>query len=83
MQCIYTGLVVFPTDTGQATVGLTPFRHAIGVDPSSKMIESARATIGAVNPKFRFEESSAEDVHALEDGTADLIIAGMPLVIRR
>lgn len=47
------------------------------------MIESARATIGAVNPKFRFEESSAEDVHALEDGTADLIIAGMPLVIRR
>ena len=78
-----TGLSFFPTDAGQATIGLTPFRHVIGVDPSSKMIESARATIGAVDPKFRFEESSAEDVHALEDGTADLIIAGMPLITRR
>jgi hypothetical protein len=43
------------------------------------MIENARATIGAVDPpKFRFEVSSAEDVHTLEDGTADLIISGMP-----
>lgn len=62
--------------TGQATAGLTPFRHVIGVDPSRKMIENARATIGAVDPpKFRFEVSSAEDVHTLEDGTADLIIS--------
>ncbi|KAI0049342.1 hypothetical protein FA95DRAFT_1604467, partial [Auriscalpium vulgare] len=29
--------------TGQATVELTPFKRVVGVDPSAKMIESARA----------------------------------------
>ncbi|KAH8996660.1 S-adenosyl-L-methionine-dependent methyltransferase [Lactarius akahatsu] len=65
--------------TGQATVDLTPFKHVIGVDPSMKMVESARAslsTLGAVDrAKFRFEESSAENVAILDDGTVDLIIA--------
>jgi ubiquinone/menaquinone biosynthesis C-methylase UbiE len=74
---------IFPTAAGQATVGLTPFKHVIGVDPSAKMIESARDTIGAVDrAKFRFEESSAENVHTLGDGTVDLIIAGMPHITR-
>ena len=74
---------VFPTVAGQATASLTPFRHVIGVDPSSKMIESARAAVGAVDQaKFRFEESSAENVHTCEDGTVDLIVAGMPLITR-
>jgi hypothetical protein len=65
---------------GQATAGLTPFDHVIGVDPSMKMVESARAsllTLGSVDrAKFRFEESSAENVPIFEDGTVDLIIAG-------
>lgn len=73
---------VFPTVTGQATAGLTPFAHVTGVDPSMKMVESARAsllTLGSVDrAKFRFEESSAENVPIFEDGTVDLIIAGMP-----
>ncbi len=44
-----------------------------------KMVESARASLPTLDrPKFRFEESSAENVAILEDGTADLVIAGMP-----
>jgi len=43
------------------------------------MVESARAsllTLGSVDlAKFRFEESSAENVPIFEDGTVDLIIA--------
>lgn len=46
------------------------------------MVESARASLLTLGPvdraKFRFEESSAENVPIFEDGTVDLIIAGMP-----
>ncbi|KAI0266337.1 S-adenosyl-L-methionine-dependent methyltransferase [Gloeopeniophorella convolvens] len=65
--------------TGQATVELTPFGRVIGVDPSAKMVESARAALAKTRPadsaKFQFEKSSAENVSILRDGSVDLIVA--------
>ncbi|KAI0266338.1 S-adenosyl-L-methionine-dependent methyltransferase [Gloeopeniophorella convolvens] len=64
----------------QATAELTPFRRVIGVDRSTKMLDSARAAILNSRPddaaKFRFESASAEHVPVLQDGSVDLIVAG-------
>ncbi|EIM83771.1 S-adenosyl-L-methionine-dependent methyltransferase [Stereum hirsutum FP-91666 SS1] len=69
--------------TGQATTELTPFRHIIGVDPSAKMIDQARASISALPPdakllqgtKVEFVQSAAEDLKFLGDGSVDLLVA--------
>lgn len=74
---------------GQATTELTPFKHIIGVDPSSKMIDQARALLSASQSdpsndnkllpgtEIEFVQSAAEDLRFLQDGSVDLLIAGM------
>ncbi|KIY61808.1 S-adenosyl-L-methionine-dependent methyltransferase [Cylindrobasidium torrendii FP15055 ss-10] len=66
--------------TGQATVELTPFKNVVGVDPSEKMLEGARAhvleTLGQdVTDTFQFHQSVAEELPFIEDGSVDLTIA--------
>lgn len=73
--------------TGQATTELTPFRHIIGVDPSAKMIDQARASISVLQSdpnkkllpgaKLEFVQSAAEDLGFLGDGSVDLLVAGV------
>lgn len=62
---------------GQATTDLTQFKRVIGVDPSDSMVVGARKyteSLGVVNCEY--VRSPAEDLHFLEDGSADLIVAG-------
>ncbi|KAI0067036.1 hypothetical protein BV25DRAFT_1271400 [Artomyces pyxidatus] len=66
--------------TGQATIELTPFKHVIGVDPSAKMVASARAAVaqrqGAfASTQFEFRQAPAEAVASVADGTVDLVVA--------
>ncbi|OJA20052.1 hypothetical protein AZE42_13044 [Rhizopogon vesiculosus] len=64
--------------TGQATVELTPFMRVTGVDPSSKMIEVAQATLKAQpvsTGQNDYVQASAENLPFLEDGSVDLVIA--------
>ena len=66
---------------GQATVELTPFKRVIGVDPSAKMIESAREmtalSANSVNVnQFEYLQSSAESLPFLEDESVDLVVSG-------
>jgi len=64
--------------TGQATVELTPFKRVIGVDPSSKMIEVAQATLKTQpvsTGQYEYVEASAESLPFLADGSVDLITA--------
>lgn len=64
---------------------LTPFKRVVGVDPSAKMIESAREmtltnaqSTNSVNVnQFEYVQSSAEDLPFLEDGSVDLVVSGM------
>lgn len=68
---------------GLAIRGLAPkFTHAIGVDPSEGMIETARSLGGTSSTSLpiRYEISTAEDLGSnlsepIKDGTVDLIIA--------
>jgi trans-aconitate 3-methyltransferase len=68
---------------GFATVGLAPhFVHAIGIDPSEGMIETARSTGGtsSTSEPIRFEISNAEELGqtlspAIPDSSVDLITA--------
>ena len=68
--------------TGQATVELTPFKHIIGVDPSARMIERAREGVKTslagldLSSQIKFEQSSAEELNVLQDGSVDLVVAG-------
>ena len=70
--------------SGQATAELTPFKRVIGVDPSAKMIESAREmafadpqSTNSVNvTQFEYVQSSAESLPFLEDRSVDLVISG-------
>lgn len=69
---------------GQATTELTPFKRVVGVDPSAKMIESARqsaatdaqSTNSANVNQFEFVQADAEKLSFLEDGSVDLIVSG-------
>jgi SAM-dependent methyltransferase len=67
---------------GQATSELTPFKRVIGVDPSANMIDVARqstAQLGnSVNGTcFEYINGNAENLPFLEDGSVDLITAGV------
>ena len=60
---------------------LTPFKRVIGVDPSAKMIESAREmtalSTNSVNVnQFEYFQSSAESLLFLEDESVDLVVSG-------
>ena len=66
---------------GQAIVELTPFKRVIGVDPSAKMIKSARemtalSTNSVDVNQFEYLQSSAEDPPFLEDEGVDLVVLG-------
>ncbi|KLO18265.1 hypothetical protein SCHPADRAFT_820169 [Schizopora paradoxa] len=72
--------------TGQATVELHPFKRIVGVDPSQKMLESARkyadtfvSEEGKSNPsegnQFGFVQSAAEELGFLKDGSVDLVVS--------
>ncbi|KAI0826705.1 S-adenosyl-L-methionine-dependent methyltransferase [Trametes gibbosa] len=67
--------------TGQATVELTPFQHIVGVDPSARMIEQARAGVKTrlagldLSSQVEFVQSAAEDLAFLQDGSVDLVVA--------
>lgn len=58
---------------------LTPFRHVVGVDPSSKMIEKAREgiTADALPGQLQYELSPAESLPFIKDGSVDLLVSGM------
>ena len=58
---------------------LTPFRRIVGVDPSAKMIEEARAgiTADALPGQLQYEQSPAESLPFIEDGSVDLVVSGM------
>jgi len=67
---------------GQATTELIPFKRVIGIDPSAKMISTARE-LAAFNAqsanspeKFEYVEGNAENLSFLQDGSVDLIISG-------
>ena len=67
---------------GQATVELTPFKRIVGVDPSARMIEQARESVKTqlagidLSEQIHFEQSAAEDLKTINDGSVDLMIAG-------
>ncbi|KAL0959060.1 hypothetical protein HGRIS_014360 [Hohenbuehelia grisea] len=65
--------------TGQATIELSPFKRVIGVDPSQKMIEGARAHVESLglqsSNRFEFVQGPAEDLGFLQDGSVDLLVA--------
>jgi ubiquinone/menaquinone biosynthesis C-methylase UbiE len=69
---------------GQATEQLKPFQEAIGIDPSSVMLDKARASIAqslktsTTQTKFQFIQGSAEDLTqtTLQPESVDLITAG-------
>ena len=72
---------------GQATVELTPFKRVIGLDPSAKMIEQARESVKSsrlagldLSAQIEFEQSSAEELRPLQDGSVDLLTAGMYVI---
>ena len=75
--------------TGQATVQLKPFQEVIGIDPSSVMLDKARASIAqslktsaTTETKFQFIQGSAEDLSqttTLQPESVDLITAGKPI----
>ena len=71
--------------TGQATEQLKPFREVIGIDPSSVMLDKARAFLAQSKAssttgttKFQFIQGNAEDLSqtTLEPESVDLITAG-------
>jgi trans-aconitate 3-methyltransferase len=65
--------------TGQATEQLKPFKQVIGIDPSSVMLDKARASIAQSDTKFQFIQGSAEDLSqttTLQPDSVDLITAG-------
>lgn len=68
---------------GQATVELTQFKRVIGLDPSAKMIEQARESVKSrlagldLSPQIEFHQSSAEELTFVQDGSVDLLTAGM------
>lgn len=69
---------------GQATEQLTPFQEVIGIDPSSVMLDNARASITpslGTTTRFQFLQGSAEDLSQtiLQPESVDLITAGMNL----
>ena len=69
--------------TGQATVELHPFARVIGVDPSEKMLSSAREYVSSIDElnsitpnKYEFVQSPAESLGFIEKDSVDLVIAG-------
>lgn len=80
-------LVWLKTSSGQATIQLFPFKRVIGVDPSAKMIQGAQKyveeTLQSTKPsseiesQFQFVQSPAEKLDFLQDGSADLVVAGI------
>lgn len=72
--------------SGQATIHLFPFKRVIGVDPSAKMIQRAQEYIeetlqstkssSEIESQFQFVQSPAEKLDFLQDGSADLVVAG-------
>jgi trans-aconitate 3-methyltransferase len=70
-------LHVLTCGLGQATTDLTQFKRVVGVDPSESMVVGARKyteSLGIVNCEY--VRSPAEDLHFLENGSVDLIVAG-------
>ena len=68
---------------GQATVELHPFARVIGVDPSEKMLSSAREYVSSIGgldsitpDKYEFSQSPAESLGFIEKDSVDLVIAG-------
>ena len=70
--------------TGQATEQLKPFQEVIGIDPSSVMLDKARAYLSqslkeSSTTKFQFIQGRAEDLSqtTLQPESVDLVIAGI------
>ncbi|KAH7890649.1 S-adenosyl-L-methionine-dependent methyltransferase [Phlebopus sp. FC_14] len=66
--------------TGQATVELTRFKKVFGVDPSAKMVDSARQALQVVQQdiphgQIEYVQSPAENLDFLQPETVDLMIA--------
>lgn len=76
---------------GQALNTLRHFKRAAGIDPSAKMLESARKYIDANDANgswskfpiardpptvFDFVNSPAEELTSLEQGSVDLVVSG-------
>jgi SAM-dependent methyltransferase len=75
--------ILFIYFAGQATEQLKPFQEVIGIDPSSVMLDKARASIAqslkTTETKFQFIQGSAEDLSqttTLQPESVDLITAG-------
>lgn len=68
---------------GQATVELTQFKRVIGLDPSANMVEQAREGVKShlagldLSAQIEFHQSSAEELTLVQDGSVDLLTAGM------
>ena len=77
--------------TGQATEQLKPFQVVIGIDPSSVMLDKARASLSqslrasTAETKFQFIQGSAEELNqtTLQPESVDLITAGMTFEIEK
>ena len=75
--------------TGQATEQLKPFQEVIGIDPSSVMLDKARASLSrslrasTTETKFQYIQGSAEKLSrtTLQPESVDLITAGMTFEI--
>lgn len=57
---------------------LTPFQRVIGVDPSAKMIEQAshNADSAGFPGQITYQQSPAERLSFLGDGSIDLVTSG-------
>lgn len=61
-------------------VELTPFKHVIGVNLSSKMIVVARENLEKMpisTGQYKYIQASAESLQFLEDSSVVLVIAGV------
>ncbi|KAG2364205.1 hypothetical protein BDR07DRAFT_1608349 [Suillus spraguei] len=68
--------VDFGYETGQTTVGLTPFKHVISGDPSSKVIAVPQSTLEKTpvsTGQYEYVQASAESLPLLEDSSVYLV----------
>ncbi|KAG2065614.1 hypothetical protein BDR04DRAFT_1130337 [Suillus decipiens] len=64
--------------TGQARVELTPFKHVMGANPSSKMVAVAQETLKKMpvsTGQYEYVQASAESLPFLKDSNVVLVIA--------
>jgi SAM-dependent methyltransferase len=52
------------------------FTKVIGTDPSPSMVAQAKSSTPSSLSNVSFREASAEDLHFIEDGSLDMVVAG-------